>query len=130
MINGPASANYDVDLGPMVLTDWSHQTADELNSYDETQGPPLLDTGLINGTNVYGVAGINQTGFYYNTTVTPGTTYRMRLINIAIDTLFKFMIDDHNLTVITTDLVPIEPYTTEYVNIYIGKTFQNWLLSF
>jgi hypothetical protein len=27
-INGPATANYDVDLGTLTLSDWSHETAE------------------------------------------------------------------------------------------------------
>jgi Putative multicopper oxidases len=60
IINGPASANYDVDMGPIILSDWSHKTADELYIYSQTQGPVTLDNGLINGTNVY-----NSTGFSF-----------------------------------------------------------------
>jgi FtsP/CotA-like multicopper oxidase with cupredoxin domain len=30
IINGPATANYDEDLGNLFLNDWSHQTADQL----------------------------------------------------------------------------------------------------
>jgi FtsP/CotA-like multicopper oxidase with cupredoxin domain len=51
IINGPATANYDVDLGNFMLQDWSHQTADDLYVTAEIQGPVTLDTGLINGTN-------------------------------------------------------------------------------
>ena len=80
-----------------------------------------MDTGLINGTNVWGVAGVNQTGSRFNVTVVPGTSYRIRLINMAIDTHFKFMIDNHTMTVISTDLVPIEPYETDVLDITMGK---------
>jgi len=56
-------------------------------------------------------------------TVTAGNTHRIRLINGAIDTMFKFMIDDHNMTVIAADLVPIVPYSTQVLSIGIGQRY-------
>lgn len=47
IINGPATADYDEDLGVMFLNDWDHSTVDELYTEAETSGPPTLDTGLI-----------------------------------------------------------------------------------
>jgi FtsP/CotA-like multicopper oxidase with cupredoxin domain len=57
IINGPATANYDEDLGNLFLNDWSHSTADVLAVEAATSGPPTLDNCLINGTNVYDDAG-------------------------------------------------------------------------
>lgn len=118
VINGPATANYDEDLGQIFLNDWDHSTVDELWVSAETNGPPTLDTGLINGTNVY-----NETGYRFNKTLEDGTSYRMRLVNGAMDTHWKFSIDNHTLTVIAMDLVPIEPFTTNIVSIGIGQRY-------
>jgi FtsP/CotA-like multicopper oxidase with cupredoxin domain len=123
LIQGPATADYDEDLGVVFLNDWDHQTFNELWYYAELNGPPTLDTGLINGTNVYGSDGAsNQTGSRLTIGFTEGTSYRLRLINAAIDTHFKFMIDNHILEVIAMDLVPIEPFTTDILSIGIGET--------
>jgi FtsP/CotA-like multicopper oxidase with cupredoxin domain len=116
IINGPATANYENDMGVLFLNDWTHQTADAVYTRAETSGPPTLDNGLLNGTNVYG-----DLGSRFNMTVTEGESHRIRLVNGAIDTHFKFMIDDHNLTVIAMDLVPIVPYTTTYLSIGMGQ---------
>lgn len=122
LINGPASANYDEDKGVLFLNDWSHQTADELYESAQVNGPPTLDNGLINGTNVYGDDGAsNQTGYRFNTSFTAGTSYRFRLVNAAIDTHFKFSIDNHTMTVIAMDLVPIVAYNTTVLSIGIGN---------
>ncbi|KAH8432817.1 uncharacterized protein LDX57_010446 [Aspergillus melleus] len=124
VINGPASSNYDEDKGVLVLNDWDINTVDELYISAQTDGPPTLDTALINGTNVFGYDGnVNQTGYRFNTSVTEGTSYRLRLINAAMDTHFKFMIDNHTLTVISNDLVPIEPYNTTVLNIAMGQRY-------
>ena len=118
IINGPATANYDNDMGVLFLNDWTHRTADEIYITAETSGPPTLDNGLLNGTNVY-----DDSGSRFNMTVTEGESHRIRLVNGAIDTHFKFMVDDHNLTVIAMDLVPIVPYTTSVLSIGMGQRY-------
>lgn len=121
IVNGPATANYDEDLGMVFLNDWSHQTVDELYHEAETSGPPVLDNALINGTNVYGDDdSSSQTGQRFNVSFKAGTSYRIRLVNGAIDTHFKFSIDNHAMAVIAADLVPIEPYETTVLNIAMG----------
>ncbi|PTU17965.1 hypothetical protein P175DRAFT_0444000 [Aspergillus ochraceoroseus IBT 24754] len=122
VINGPATANYDEDKGTILLSDWTHQTVDELYLVAQTTGPPKLPNGLINGTNVYG-SGCNATGSRFTMKVNEGTSYRLRLINGAINSHFKFMIDNHTLTVIAMDLVPIQPYTTDSISIAMGQRY-------
>ncbi|KAI0472684.1 multicopper oxidase [Xylariaceae sp. FL0804] len=118
IINGPASAAYDEDLGAIALTDWFHQTVDSLYDQASTGTPPTADNGLINGLNVspYG-------GSRFNTTFEPGKSYRLRLVNTAMDSFFKFSIDNHTMTVIAADFVPIEPYETNIVSIGIGQRY-------
>ncbi|KAH8685762.1 Cupredoxin [Tricladium varicosporioides] len=118
IINGPATGNYDNDAGVMFLNDWTHETADAMYYQAETSGPPTLDNGLINGTNTY-----DDAGSRFEMTVTEGESYRIRLINGAIDTHFKYMIDGHTMTVIAMDLVPIEPYETTVLSIGMGQRY-------
>ncbi|KAI9688106.1 MAG: hypothetical protein M1822_001612 [Bathelium mastoideum] len=119
IIHGPATANYDVDLGNLFLSDWSHETADALYTTAETSGPPTLETGLINGTNTWD----NTTGTRYSTTFTSGTTYLLRLVNPSIDSHMDFSIDNHTLNVIAMDFVPIVPYETTVLAIGIGQRY-------
>ncbi|KAM5345150.1 hypothetical protein ACJ41O_011012 [Fusarium nematophilum] len=121
IINGPATANYDEDLGVVFLTDWDIQTADELYPSAERNGPPALENGLINGTNVYTDENGNETGSRFSVTFEEGNTYRLRLVNGAIDTHYRFSIDNHTLTVISADLVPVEPYTATHVDLGMGQ---------
>ncbi|KAF1344333.1 Cupredoxin [Delphinella strobiligena] len=124
IINGPATANYDEDLGSLFLNDWSHETVDALYISAQTSGPPTLDNGLINGTNVYGDDDSDsQTGSRLEISVVSGTSYRLRLINGAIDTHFKFSIDNHTMTVIANDLVPIVPYNSTVLDVGIGERY-------
>ncbi|KAF2023523.1 hypothetical protein EK21DRAFT_118669 [Setomelanomma holmii] len=118
VINGPATSNYDEDLGMLFLNDWDHQTVDQLYISAESSGPPTLDNGLINGTNTY-----EDGGYRYNTTFTSGTSYRFRLVNAAVDTHWKFMIDNHTMTIIASDLVPITPYEATVLDIGMGQRY-------
>ncbi|KPM35398.1 Laccase-2 [Neonectria ditissima] len=121
IINGPATANYDEDLGMVFLNDWDHQTVDELYASAQTSGPPTLDNGLINGTGVW--EDDDETQPRFNVSFTSGTSYRMRLVNAAVDTHWKFSIDNHTMTVIAADLVPIEPFETTIISLGMGQRY-------
>jgi FtsP/CotA-like multicopper oxidase with cupredoxin domain len=120
LIHGPASQNYDHDLGPMTLTDWFHETIFALNirAIHSTKGPPVADTGLINCT----MKGAFR-GRYHVTTLKKDKKHRLRLINTGIDNNFHVSIDSHNFTVITSDFVPVKPYTTSSISINIGQRY-------
>jgi hypothetical protein len=49
--------------------------------------------------------------------------YLLRLINVSFDTTFIFSIDNHTLTVISADFVPIRNYTTSSVLVGIGQRY-------
>lgn len=119
IINGPASAPYDEDLGTITLNDWYHETPESLYSFVLANGPPNATSGLINGTGVY----MNSTGIRFEAIFEPGKRYRLRIINAALSAGWKFMIDNHYLTVIATDFVPIVPYNTTSVNIAMGQRY-------
>lgn len=58
IIYGPQTADYDIDLGPVLLTDWYHQDCHLLlEQYVELQQqrvpPPTTNNNLINGKNNY-----------------------------------------------------------------------------
>lgn len=83
-----------------MLQDWSHLTINQ--QYDIAEdatpgddgGARVLDNGLINGMNTWGPDGSsNQTGQRWQMDVTQGTSYRLRVINVAIQSTFKFYID-------------------------------------
>ncbi|KAJ2903916.1 hypothetical protein MKZ38_009151 [Zalerion maritima] len=99
-INGPATANYNDDLSAVFLNDWIHETADELWTTAGVYGDGDDD---------------DQTGSHLELAFEKGASYRMRLVNAAVDTPFEFSIDNHTLAPIATDLVPIEPYITTLV---------------
>lgn len=124
IINGPATANYDEDLGNLFLNDWSHETADILALQAAASGPPTMPNCLINGTNIYNDTTTGDVaGSRFETTFVAGTKYRIRLVNGAADTHFRFTIDNHTMEVISTDFVPIVPYNTTDISIGMGQRY-------
>ncbi|PHH75241.1 hypothetical protein CDD80_2520 [Ophiocordyceps camponoti-rufipedis] len=119
IINGPATADYDEDLGSIFLNDWGHEGPVPMDDKATIfRGPPIMDSGLINGTNTFG-----NLGRRYNIAFEAGKSYRLRFINAAIDSHFKFMLDNHEMTVIASDFIPLEPYVTKIVDIAIGQRY-------
>lgn len=116
MIHGPATSNYDEDLGILVITDWSHETAVQMYPGVLAITFSIQDNGLINGTNTW-----QDQGKRWEVAFQPGKKYLMRIVNVSVDHHFKFSIDGHTLTVIAADFVPIKPYTTQILNVGIGK---------
>ncbi|KAH8894446.1 hypothetical protein GQ53DRAFT_779958 [Thozetella sp. PMI_491] len=121
-IHGPASANYDEDLGTLFLQDWSHEPIMQLWA-SNPGAVPTLDNTLLNGTNTYTDADGNISGKKFELNFEAGKKYRLRLINVAVDGTFDFHIDGHNFTVIANDLVPLQPFETDHIQILIGQRY-------
>ncbi|KAM3071831.1 hypothetical protein ACMFMG_009688 [Clarireedia jacksonii] len=134
IIHGPSNADYDIDLGPVFLSDYYHKEyfklVEEVVGGTGVSNPrPLSDNNLINGKMTFNCstkdagdntecddnAGISKFKF------TTGKTHRLRLINAGGEALQRFSIDGHNMTVIANDFVPIVPYTTNVVTLGIGQ---------
>ena len=128
IFNGPATADYDEDLGLLFVGDWSHTEIETL-WYTARQGAvPSMENGLLNGTNTYDCSGSTNAnclgnGTKFEMAFESGTTYRLRVINVATEGHLDFSIDGHSFTVIATDFVPIVPYETDSVLIGIGQRY-------
>ncbi|EHK98308.1 putative Laccase-2 [Glarea lozoyensis 74030] len=128
LINGPATADYDEDLGLLFLSDWSHTPVFQIWDVAKQGGPPTLENGLINGTNTFNCGNTTDVncvggGVKHVNVFEAGKKYRMRLVSSAIDGHFQFSIDGHDFQVISNDLVPIVPYTTDNLLIAIGQRY-------
>lgn len=132
MIHGPATANYDVDVGPVMIQDWSHESA--FTIWETTQRKlaliqPVAENGLINGMNPYDCSGSKDAACVggvtdrFETTFEQGKKYLFRVVGAQADGWMKFAMDGHNLTVIANDLVPIEPYVTDNVVLASGQRY-------
>lgn len=130
-IDGPASCEYDIDLGVFPISDWYYDTADDLLSrvFDPLNpftvgipgSPPPSDNILFNGTNVdpYGFG----SGSYAKVIFKQGKRHRLRLINTSTDNTFTISIVGHSMTIIATDFVPVHPYPVESVYMTVGQRF-------
>ena len=131
VIYGPKNAEYDIDLGPVLLTDYFHkpyfQIVEEVMGTDLTLVAPKSDNNLINGKMDYncslvtdGTPCVDNAGlakFRFQT----GKKHRLRLINASAEGIQKFSIDGHKMTIIANDFVPIVPYETEIVTLGVGQ---------
>ncbi|GAP91438.2 putative laccase [Rosellinia necatrix] len=119
VINGPASLPYDIDLGAYPIYDFYLKTADELLSQTlHVPPPPPSDNVLFNGTNI-NPAGSG--GAYSRINLTPGKRHRLRLINPSVENNYQVSIVGHDMTVIATDLVPVNALTTSNVFLGVGQ---------
>jgi FtsP/CotA-like multicopper oxidase with cupredoxin domain len=119
--DGPATANYDEDLGTLPVTDWYYTPGFEVNEQAQHSrtGPPPPDNILVNGTHINAEGG----GKYAKINVVKGKKYRLRLINTSVDSVFSISMDKHPFTVITSDFVPIQPYVTDQITMNIGQRY-------
>lgn len=128
VVNGPATSPYDIDLGPIILADWSHSGSTALlEGLVDAGKPDTLDGGLINGTGVFPCSSSDPkclgTGKYFETTFQHGEIHRLRLVNAGTQSYFRFSIDDHNLTIIANDWVPLKPYKTQFIVLAPGQRY-------
>ncbi|KAL9098110.1 MAG: hypothetical protein Q9163_006167, partial [Psora crenata] len=121
---------YDIDIGPVLLSDWYH--TEYFQIVKDVVGlppkpPPKSDNNLINGKMNYDCslvtngqactpdAGIAKFNFQ------SGKKHRLRLINAGAEALQRFTIDNHTMTVMANDFVPVRPYTTNMVTLGVGQ---------
>ena len=109
VIYGPVNAEYDIDLGPILLTDHYHDdyftlVEQTMAPVSEKLPPPASNNNLINGKMSYPCASTNKTctpnagisKFVFES----GKKHRLRLINAGAEGVQKFSIDGHKMTVI------------------------------
>ncbi|KAI1299759.1 laccase [Xylaria venustula] len=118
-IDGPSSANYDIDLGVYPINDFYLDSSEEIVKASQlgASGPTSANV-MFNGTNI----NLSGSGGAYSTiNLTPGKTHLLRLYNPSAQHHYQVSIVGHNLTVIETDLVPVKPVTTDNLFLAIGQ---------
>ncbi|KAI5247379.1 hypothetical protein E4T42_05996 [Aureobasidium subglaciale] len=129
IIYGPKNVDYDIDVGPVILTDWYHEdyytlVEQTMSKASDKTPQPASNNNLINGkmnfpcykdTNCTANAGVSKFSF------TSGKKHRLRLINMSAEAMQKFSIDGHTMTVIANDFVPVEPYQVAVVTLAVGQ---------
>jgi FtsP/CotA-like multicopper oxidase with cupredoxin domain len=119
IIHGPSTANYDIDLGTLPITDWFQKPIFTVNAAAlHAAGPPTADSILINGTGIS-----NSGGKAAVTELTPGKKHLLRIINTGINAYFHVTADGHPFTVVAADFVPIVPYKTDSLVLAVGQRY-------
>ncbi|KAK4187325.1 putative laccase [Podospora australis] len=134
-LHGPSSGNFDeaADI-PLLMTDWRHGSV-----FDKSkEGKKLAKMGsiLLNG-----IGDVTQFGFGKQNNTHPipepytinfekeappfirPKRYLLRLINTSIGSTFVFSIDNHLLSIVSADFVPIYPYMNTSILIGIGQRY-------
>ncbi|KAL0257860.1 hypothetical protein SLS55_007026 [Diplodia seriata] len=133
VVYGPDSGGYDIDLGPVMLSDWYHaqyyDIVKETMQADPTgqnpTPPPASDNNLINGYGEFDCsttdlpcvpdAGVAKFKF------TAGKKHRLRLVNTGAEAMQRFSIDGHTMTVIAHDFVPVQPFQVTALTLGVGQ---------
>ncbi|KAH0538587.1 hypothetical protein FGG08_004837 [Glutinoglossum americanum] len=131
IVHGPSSRSCDIDLGPVMLSDWYHKPyeaiVENVVGTDIASLPPHSDSNLINGKNSYDCSLItNGQVCHPNAPLAQfkfesGKTHRLRLINSGADGVQKFSIDNHVMTIISQDFIDIQPYQADVVTLAVGQ---------
>ncbi|KAK1853127.1 laccase-1 precursor [Colletotrichum chrysophilum] len=138
IIHGPTFVDYDIDLGPIMLSDFYHRDYEGIaegaisTSTDENVTVPHSANQLINGMNPYDCS-LSPYQFPSITDATchdnapkpqfmfqTGKTHKLRLINTGAQAIQVFSIDNHKLIVTTMDWTPVEPYEVDYIALGVG----------
>ncbi|KAK3492130.1 Cupredoxin [Neurospora hispaniola] len=129
-INGPSSYPYDTDLGVFPISDWYYDSAEHIvdrmmNPNDPflkgvPGSPPPSNNILFNGMNI---APNSTGGEYARLKFTKNKRHRLRLVNTSADNTFVVSIVGHNMTVIETDFVPVEPYPVHQLYLTVGQRY-------
>ncbi|KAK1751373.1 laccase-2 [Echria macrotheca] len=133
VIHGPKHAQYDVDLGPILVTDHYHRNYTDITqrlfSTDFNVVATPGDNSLINGRNDWNCslkapgdtapcknnAGIAKFKFK------KGKKHLLRFANTGSSAFTTISVDGHNLTVIANDFVPVQPYQVQYIKLGVGQ---------
>jgi FtsP/CotA-like multicopper oxidase with cupredoxin domain len=124
VINGPASSNYDIDLGPLPVTDWYYDLANNVNDVTlynlQTGSPPPPGNNIL----VNGLGKSANGGTYSQTTLTKGKRHRLRLINTSVDNAIRVKLDGHNFTVISADFIPVKAQANvDWLLLAVGQRY-------
>ena len=129
IIHGPVQpgAEYDLDLGPVMIEDYGHESYYTILQEILSIPPsfPNVDNNLINGHGPYNClknetqcgAGAGLAKFNF----VSGKKHRLRLVNTGSNANQIFSIDGHNMTVIANDFVPLKPYSTDAITLGVGQ---------
>lgn len=111
--------NHDVDMSPLLISDWFHENPFILFESELEGNPPKQVSTLLQGQSTHCVNYV-CTGSHHAVYFQQQTTYKMSIGNAGTSTQFKFWIDGHTFTVVGIDFVPIKGFIADNLNIGVG----------
>lgn len=130
--NYPSFSGDLIDLGPILVTDFYHD--DYYTLVEQSMSNNNLVANLVTsvntliqgkgntdcsnvpaGSNCTTEAGLAKFQF------TPGRTHLLRLINTSAAGYMVISLDGHDMTVVASDYVPVKPYTTKFVTLFVAQ---------
>jgi FtsP/CotA-like multicopper oxidase with cupredoxin domain len=133
VIHGPSHVQYDIDLGPVALSDYYHQGYEQVarnaasNSSVFSVWVPFSDNHMINGKASYNCSMTNATNHCTSNAETAkftfqsGKVHMLRLVNTGVQAVQIFSIDGHKLRVTSMDWTPVEPHVVDYLALGVGQ---------
>jgi len=121
LIRGPTSLPYDIDLGVFPIQDYYYRSAENITRslIPPPGAAPPSDNVFFNGSHVDGSGG----GNYYRVKLKAGKRHLLRLINPSVDNTFTVSLVDHDMTVVATDFVPVNAFTTSSLYMAVGQRY-------
>ncbi|KAL0932593.1 multicopper oxidase [Colletotrichum truncatum] len=137
-IHGPTSDPYDEAVDPIIITDWLHNSSFEALYTGVT---PAYKRDILLGGPGHVVGDIHRFNHALQAelpipkpyeihfepiaanTLTKAKRYLLRVISTSFDTSFIFSIDNHILTIVEADFVPVTPINTTSVLVAIGQRY-------
>ncbi|OAP61541.1 hypothetical protein AYL99_03744 [Fonsecaea erecta] len=122
IIHGPATAEYDYDMGHVMIDEVFSQTIFQMAwNIARLRGPlPAAVNYMVNGKNL---SPDGSSGKATQWTVEPGKKHLFRIINSSAQSSYIVHFDYHTMTVISSDYTPIVPYTTTSLYVNPGQRY-------
>jgi FtsP/CotA-like multicopper oxidase with cupredoxin domain len=131
VIHGPKNVDYDIDLGPVFVSDYYRKPSEEVLHQLYSTNIIEASTTFADGTLISGkmqgdcsnlppgtpCSQVDTSKFEFEA----GKTHRLRFISPASFGVMVVSIDDHDMTVIANDFVPVVPYTVKTITLAAGQ---------
>ncbi|KAJ9620336.1 hypothetical protein H2204_012305 [Knufia peltigerae] len=122
IIHGPATANYDLDMGSVMIDEAFNQTIFQMayNIARVRGALPPATNYLLNGKNK---SPDGTKGESAQWTVKKGKKHLFRIINSSAQSSYIVHFDHHKMKVVSADFTPIVPYETDVLHIQSGQRY-------
>ena len=132
IIHGPNHVEYDEDLGVIMVNDWYHAYYSDIVANTTAPVPPgqpfrpFANSNLVGGVGRFPCENVTNGSPctiipYASWKVEPGKTYRARFVNTGSSSFETISIDNHTMTIIANDFIPIQPYKADFVKLAVGQ---------